>query len=216
MDVLKTLAEQGAVLTDHHFIYKSGTHGPHYINMDPVFPDLELIYKLCYELGEGFWRDTDTVVGPATGGIPLALFTALQLSNRGDFTVSALWADQVGKDFAFERASFAEHLQGKRVLVVEDLLNTGDSVKKVIAQARLHGADVIGVSVICNRGSETAESLGVPRLETLSSVDFQAFAPDTCPLCEVYVPIVTDIGHGAEYQQEHPDYAGGYVKLLAG
>jgi len=222
VDILETLAERGAVLTDHHFVYKSGKHGPHYINMDPVFPDTGLMYDICLELGMQFnaYELTQlTIVGPATGGIPLAVLTALALGDERGVSQwpAVVWADKAGEDdFVFERAGFIEQLDGKQVLVVEDLLNTGDSVKKVIAQARLHGANVIGVSVICNRGSETAESLGVPRLEALSSVDFQAFTPESCPLCAEQRPIVADIGHGSGYQQEHPDYPGGYVRLLAG
>ena len=109
----------------------------------------------------------------------------------------------------------AEALKGKYVLVVEDLLNTGDTVKKVVAQVRRHGGHVIGVSAICNRGPETAESLGVPRLEALASVDFEVLDPDDCRLCQAKIPIVEDIGHGGKYKELHPDYPGRYKKLLA-
>jgi hypothetical protein len=51
-------------------------------------------------------------------------------------------------------------------------------------------------------------------LEALASVSFAAVDPDECALCQKEVPIVEDIGHGADYKAEHPDYAGGYVKLL--
>lgn len=214
MDVLDTLAKRGAILKYHHFIYKSGKHGAHYINMDPMFPDTAFMRQICGELGWKFnfphrQRVVDTVVGAATGAIPLAYLTALSIEAQ------TAWADKDGEDFAFERAGFVEQLTGKRVLIVEDLLNTGDTVKKVIAQARKHGADVVGVSVICNRGNETAESLGVPLLEQLASVKFVALDADTCQLCADSVPIVEDIGHGKEYKQVHADYAGGYIKLLS-
>ncbi len=154
-----------------------------------------------------------TVVGAATGAIPLALVTAMHLNN-GTLYPGYAWADKDGDDFVFERAGFIEQLAGKQVLVVEDLLNTGDTTKKIIALVRQHGGEVIGVSVVCNRGNETAESLGVPRLEELASVDFQAFDADTCPLCADAVPIVADIGHGSEYLVGHPDYLGGYINVL--
>ena len=43
MDVLDELGKRGAILTGKHFVYKSGTHGPNYINMDPLFPDVNLL-----------------------------------------------------------------------------------------------------------------------------------------------------------------------------
>lgn len=227
MDILETLAARGAVLTDKHFVYKSGKHGPHYINMDPVFPDVMLLRDLGAKLGAGYrhgsdfakWTGANTVVAAATGGIPLAFATALDLSLRPQEEnvepVTWAWADKVGDDFAFERAGFVEQLAGKRVLVVEDLLNTGDTVKKVVAQVRRHGGEVIGVSVVCNRGNETAVSLGVPRLEQLASVEFQAFDSWSCPLCKDHLPIVCDIGHGREYQQMNGGYSGGFVTVLS-
>jgi orotate phosphoribosyltransferase len=216
MDVLALLQDRGAVYLDEHFVYKSKKHGSKYINMDPLFPDVTSMEILCEGLAKPFLGHVDTVAAAATGGIPLAMFTAMNLvGSSGDFAYpQAVWADKKGDDFEFGRAGFAEALRGKRVLVVEDLLNTGDSVKKVIAQARLHGAEIIGVSVICNRGRETAESLGVPRLDALSSVDFQVFDADACPLCANDTRIVEDIGHGDEYKIKNPDYKGGYKKLL--
>lgn len=217
MDILDTLARRGAILRDQHFVYKSGKHGANYINMDPVFPDTGLMLAVCTALSEPFARDKiDTVVGAATGGIPLATLTAVQLRQVGYPYPSITWADKVNEDdFAFQRAGFVEQLQGKRVLVVEDLLNTGDTVKKVIAQVRRRGGEVVGVSVVCNRGPETAESLDVPRLEQLASVDFQVLEADNCALCAAGRPIVCDIGHGDAYWEDHRDYHGGYIYLLS-
>ncbi len=217
MDILLILRKHGAILTDEHFVYKSGKHGPHYINMDPVLPDVSLMDRISKALlcdFEAWGRDrlVDTVASAATGAIPLAYLTARHIHEA---STSAVWADKVGDDFIFERAGFVEQLKDKRVLVVEDLLNTGDTVKKVIAQVRKHGGEVVGVSVVCNRGSETAESLGVCWLKSLAQVDFQTFDADSCPFCAEGRPIVEDIGHGHEYKKAHPHYAGGYATLLS-
>lgn len=210
MEVLEALESRGAVLLDHHFVYKSGTHGPNYINMDPLFPEVPLVSLLCHKLSHGYkFQRVDTVVGAATGGIPLAVLTAQAMMG----SPAAVWADKRGDDFVFERAGFADHLKDKNVVIVEDLLNTGDTTKKIIAQVREHGGNILGVSVICNRGPETAESLDVPKLFQLSAVDFQVFAADSCSLCEQQVPIVTDIGHGEKFQAANPDYPGGYRRL---
>ena len=217
MDILQELADAGAVYQDHHFVYVSGKHGPGYINPDMIFPDLHLLTGLCRGLGKPYRDDeVHVVVGPATGGIALAVLTALSLSNSNAVLApAAIWADKSGDDFVFERAGFASHLANSRVLVVEDLLTTGGSVAKVCGEAERHGAEIIGVSVICNRGGVTAGQLGVPRLEALTEVSFEAVSETECELCQQGVPIVEDIGHGGEYKLAHPGYEGGYIKLLS-
>jgi orotate phosphoribosyltransferase len=71
------------------------------------------------------------------------------------------------------------------------------------------------VSAICNRGGVTAEDLGVPRLESLARVSYEAFEATGCPHCTAREPIVADIAHGKLFRDENPDYPGGYIELLA-
>jgi orotate phosphoribosyltransferase len=218
--VLRELDRAGAVLLRQHFVYKSGKHGSGYINMDPIFPDTELMWRIGTELWLAFRGVAfGAIAAPATGGIALAYAAAytrhweVDVGNGGPI-VDVVWADKVGDDFAFERAGFAEVLQDERLLVVEDLLTTGGSVIKTCRAAEALGAEVVGVSAVVNRGGVTAEDLGVPRLESLASVNFEAVAAEDCPLCRDEVPIVSDVGHGAAYKEAHPDYPGGYVTLL--
>ena len=208
MKVLAELETIGAVFTEKHFVYTSGKHGSGYINMDMMFPHTELVAEICKELAAPFAGEFDTVVAPATGGIVLAVLTARETGTKG------VWADKGGESgFWFERAGFVQQVAGKRVLVVEDLLTTGGSVEKVCREVDKAGGAVVGVSVVCNRGGVTAEMLGVPSLHALAEVSFTASEPADCPQCQANVPIVEDMGHGDEYKKEHPDYAGGYVKL---
>ena len=208
MNVLSELEKIGAVFTDKHFVYTSGKHGSGYINMDMMFPHTALVAELCTELAAPFKGEFDTVVAPATGGIVHAVLTARETGTRG------VWADKGGESgFWFERAGFTQQVAGKRVLVVEDLLTTGGSVEKVCREVEKAGGTVVGVSVVCNRGGVTADMLGVPELSALAEVTFGAHDPADCPYCAARVPIVEDMGHGDDYKKEHPDYAGGYVRL---
>jgi orotate phosphoribosyltransferase len=213
-NALTLLEEAGAVYVGRHFIYTSGEHGPNYINMDPIFPDVFRMLQLGHELARPFFSDDITVVAaPATGGIVIAFAAALGLDPTG-IKAHVVWADKQGDDFVFERAGFADRLRDQRVLVVEDLLNTGGSVVKTCRAAEKLGAHIAGVSVICNRGDSTAESLGVPRLEALSTVNFTKFPEDECPLCAAQEPIVLDVGHGQQFRDDHPDLNIGYVTML--
>ncbi len=219
MDVMKALVNAGAVddgSNGNHYVYSSKKHGPAYINMDMLFPKVQVMEQVCTALAGEFNDEFDTVVGAATGGIPLAALTGYLADAQ-----YALWADKKAstnkeeKNFAFERAGFGNVLQGRNVLIVEDLLTTGGTVMKVVEQVRKWHGNVIGVSCVCNRGGATKESLGVPRLEALCSVDFKAYLPEHCLQCIEGVPIVADVGHGNDFQAENPDYHGGFKTLLS-
>lgn len=212
LDILRELESVGAVFTDKHFVYTTGKHGNAYINFDPLFPNVALVRQVCEALVAPFANDIDTVVAPAVGGIVLAVLGADALSRSGA-NVKAAWADKHEGSFVFERMGFQDQIRNKRVLVVEDLLNTGGSVAKVCKLVVAHGGELIGASVIVNRGASTAQSLAVPRLEALAKVEMSAYEASTCPLCDQHVPIVTDVGHGAEYRQSHASYDGGFTTV---
>lgn len=214
IDVLKELNRLGAVIQDQHFVYTSGKHGSAYINSDPMFPDASTVAEIADQLIEPYLGQVDTVVAPATGGIVLAVQAALAFARKNE-RVAGIWADKSNGGFVFERAGFIQHVQGRRVLVVEDLLNTGGSVEKTCRLVESTGGQLVGASVVCNRGTATAESLGVPELTTLAEVQMQVFDADACPLCAEGRAIVDDIGHGDKYKAENPNYAGGYVSLIS-
>ncbi len=67
-------------------------------------------------------------------------------------------ATKYNGDFILKRG-YDLLVQNKRVLIVEDVLNTGGSVKKLVKLARLHKGEVVGVGALCNRGDVTPEDL---------------------------------------------------------
>jgi orotate phosphoribosyltransferase len=230
MNILEEFEQAGAISLDKHFVYKSGTHGPHYINTDPLFPRTMLMTELVDAMMEPFlMSDIEVVTGPPTGGMVLAIMAAARWP--GILPPALVWTakyeyEEDGKSktgFRFDRAGFTDYLPGKRVLILEDLLNTGGSAIEVREELEKYDAQVIGVSAICNRGTATAETLGVEQLEVQAAVHFEAHDPEPkpeeghegCPLCIAGIPIVDDIGHGADYKAEHPDYPGGYESLLS-
>jgi orotate phosphoribosyltransferase len=157
----------------------------------------------------------ETVIGPATGGVPLAYATAHGLHDYTQVWPNLTWADKDGEGFVVERDGFVAALRGKRVLLVEDLPTTGETITKVRLEAERYGAQIVGMSLICNRSGLTADGMGVPHLYSVFEVELDSYEAAACPLCAQREPIVRDIGHGATYQVEHPDYKGGYIELLA-
>jgi orotate phosphoribosyltransferase len=217
MDLLKKLGQIGAVYKDYHFVYKSGKHGPHYINPDDLLPYLPQIPDLGRTLASKFRHQVDVVLGPDFGGNYLALLTAVALGEEGD---AVMWvatrklSEEEGGGFIIEPdRGFERFLSGRRVLIVEDLLTTGSSVVQVRDVVAHHKANAVGISAVVNRGGVTAKVLGLPSLEAAVDVQFEAWDPGDCRLCKATFPIVEDIGHGGDYKQSHSGYRGGYIKL---
>lgn len=192
---MEFLGNVGAVLTGTHVVYTSGRkHGSEYVNKDEVFWGAEDAYRICHLMAALAPEVPDVVIGPEMGGIGYALLVALHFGGK----VKAAYAEKDGNGFRI-RATFASKLAGLRVLVVEDILNTGGSAAKVIKAVREVGGEVIGVVAICNRGGVTAEQLDVPFVEAVVEVSMETFEEDACPLCAQGVPINTTVGHGADF-----------------
>jgi orotate phosphoribosyltransferase len=76
----------------------------------------------------------------------------------------------------------------QKVLIVEDVITTGGSVKEVIEVVKNHGGNVIGVGVIVDRSGGNAD-FGT-RLESVISIDVQSYTSEECPLCKQNIPVV--------------------------
>lgn len=203
--VLRILADAGAVLTNDHFVYTKGGHGPAYINKDAVFMHTHATSELCRGIAEYFKpSNIEVVVGPVVGGALMSQWVAYHLEILTGNTVLALYADKVedkrgNVSFVFKRG-YDAFISGKNILVVEDNLTTGGSVKQVVTLSREHEGYVVGVGALCNRGGVTAEQVGcVPYLFSLANVRMENYPPGECRLCKDGVPINTKIGKGAEF-----------------
>lgn len=201
-DPRSILAACGAVVESSHFAYASGRHGSAYVNKDAVFLRPDTLSALCLRLAlANARRDVDVVVGPAVGGAILAQLVAGHLLNWSQVRrdVRAAFADKTtGGGYAFARGYDAA-IAGRKVLLVEDILTTGGSCRKVADAARAAGATVVGASALVNRGGVTAEAIGIPVLTSLVDLAFPSWDEAACPLCAGGVPMRTDLGKGAEY-----------------
>lgn len=201
-EALEQLVSVGAVLIDDHFVYTSGKHGAVYVNKDALYPYTHKTSKICSLLAMHFKDDQiDTVIAPATGAIVLSQGVAHHLSfvcDRQVFGVYAEKADGTG-GFAIGRG-YDAFIARKRVLVVEDILTTGGSVKKVVEAVKLLGGIVVAVGAICNRGKVRVEDIGnVPRLVSLVQLTLDTWSEEDCPLCAKGTPINVAVGNGGAF-----------------
>lgn len=179
--VLAVFREAGALL-EGHFLYTSGRHGRQFLQAARVLQYPSHTEALCRAMASRFAGDgVDLVVGPATGGIVLAYETARHLNCRAAFT------EKDGTTGMALKRGFSLR-QGARVLVVEDIITTGGSVKKTIEHLRSRGAEVVGVSVLIDRSA--GEALFDCRFEPLAVLAMESWAPDACPLCAAGAALV--------------------------
>lgn len=213
-ETLQVLTQLGAVIVDSHIVLKSGKHASAYVNKDAIYPYTTVLAELCTHMAQPFKdSDIDVVVGPALGGVPLSQWVSFHLTNlepTGQKKILAVYAEKDGDDkFIVKRGQDKllrpdELGRQKRVLIVEDILTTGGSVKKVVEALSAFDACVVGAVALVNRGGVTAEAVGVPELVALANVKLDSWEEADCPLCRAGVAVNVDVGHGREFLAKHP------------
>lgn len=175
----KTQAEEiftkaGALLSGH-FLLTSGRHSNRYMQCAQVLQYPVYTEDLARHLAESFANEAiDIVVGPAMGGIIVSYEVARQLGVKSIFTERENGAMVLRRGFGLE--------PGQKVLVVEDVVTTGGSVKEVIEVVKASGAEVIGVGVLVDRSGGSVD-FGVPMKAALS-MEIESWPADDCPLCK--------------------------------
>lgn len=173
--------KSGAILNGH-FLLTSGLHSPVYWEKFRVLQFPSYTEQLCRLINSHFAsQKVEVVAGPTTGGIILAYEVARQLGVRGIF------AEKEGA----ERRSFKRGFginPGERVLIVDDILTTGKSIREVLSLVNEQGGRVVGVGVLVNR-SEQEHDFGVPLFSCLRSIT-PTYKPQDCPLCAAGIPLV--------------------------
>ena len=188
------LAGVGGILTGRHVVYTSGRHGSAYVNKDAVYPHTARVAELCALLAESVRElGAEVVCGPALGGIILSQWTAHHLGAL------AVFAEKLPEGGLGLRRGYDRLVAGRRVVVVEDVLNTGGSVREAVAAVCGAGGEVVAVAALCNRGGLTPAALDVPHLRALMELSLESWDAALCPLCRDGVPIDTDVGKGREF-----------------
>lgn len=199
--VLGVLAGVKAVITGSHVVYTSGRHGSTYVNKDALYTHPYDTSSLCETIAQEFAVlefVPEVVIAPAVGAVILSQWVAYHLAKLTGRPIWAIYADKEGDSFVIKRG-YDKLVPGKRVVMVEDVLTTGGSARKVVDVVRAIGGDVMGVGVLCNRGGVTKEDLGVPKLFALTNTTMDSWAEADCPLCKEGMPINTDVGKGHEF-----------------
>ena len=158
-----------------HFLLTSGRHSDTYMQCAKLFADPKESEMLCRELAERLKEfNADIIVSPAVGGIIMGYEVARQLG------VKNLFAERVDGKMTLRRGFALE--KGMRVIVVEDVVTTGGSVKEVVELASNAGCDGVAVASIVDRSNGKVE-FGVP-YRALLSMEVKSYEAGECPLCK--------------------------------
>ena len=173
--VVEILKEAG-VLLDGHFRLTSGRHSNKYLQCAKIFRNTKYSEELCAALAEQFADEgVEVVIGPAMGAVQMAYEVSRHLKCENFF------AEREADGKMALRRGF-EVKPGMKVLLVEDVVTTGGSVKEVLELVKAAGADVVGIGSIVDRTGGKID-FGVP-FKAVISVEVESWEPENCPLCK--------------------------------
>ena len=179
---LRALLEERGALLRGHFRLSSGRHSDRFIAKFRILEDPALLEPVSRAIAQQFRAYEPTVVvGAAVGGILLAYEVARQLGTTAIFVEKERGIPALRRGFTLAPQD--------RVLVVEDVVTTGLSVRETFEVVRRYGATIIGLGVIVARGDVAAD---VPT-HVLLDLPLRSYDERECPQCRAGEP-VTDPG----------------------
>ena len=145
------LACRKGVLRFGAFVTKAGRNSPYFFNAG-LFDDGASFRELCGYYARSIRASgiaCDMLFGPAYKGITLAAAVAVELARRGQ-----------NRPFAYNRKEAKDHGEGGqlvgapvagRVLIIDDVISAGTSVRESIAMIQAAGGQPCGVAIALDR-----------------------------------------------------------------
>jgi len=176
-EALALLRQTGAIL-DGHFLLTSGRHSGVYVEKFRLLERPDLTARFSEPIAEHF-RDAacDLVVGPLTGGILVAHEVAKALGKPIAFPERSREGMEWRRGFKVA--------EGMRVLIIEDVITTGKTIRALIAAIKRTGAEVIGIGSLVCRGKIDLQ----PTPYAVVSMNLASYPAERCPLCRRQIPL---------------------------
>jgi orotate phosphoribosyltransferase len=192
---LTNLKEYEVLMTDGHFDYGNGYHGPVYLNPHRIFCRPSLIWRFAQDLidvlSDALVTQTEVVAGPVMGGALLAHTIAGLLDGRRSLTHPPTSFAPLSLDAGgglMLRPFYRTVVSGRRVLLADDVRNTGKTLERAKAVIEAAGGMVIASVQIYDR-QEAIVDLGVPNIALAEYRAPDNYPVSSCPLCRAGVPI---------------------------
>jgi orotate phosphoribosyltransferase len=176
IDVFNIFKESGAIF-EGHFKLTSGLHSGVYMQCARLLQYPDKADRIAKAAAGILSKDIDiekvnTVISPAVGGILWGYMLAFRLGKKMIFTERADGGMQLRRGFSLE--------EGEKVIIAEDVITTGGSVKEVIKICEDSGAEVAGIISIVDRNSGV--DFGYPYYNMLK-INIEIYEPGQCPMC---------------------------------
>lgn len=194
---LRDLQQSEVLMVDGHFDYGNGYHGRVYLNPHQLFLQPSTIWRAAQDLLDLLPHDitssTDLVAGPATGGALLAHTIAGLLDGRRSLTHPPCQFAPFNHDAdgtLVLRRFYAKHMVGRRVLLADDVRNTGTTFERCAALVSEAGGTVVATVEIYDR-LEAVVEVGVPNYSLVGYGAPGNYPAEACPLCRAGAPVTT-------------------------
>jgi orotate phosphoribosyltransferase len=188
---------RSAVVMQGHFDYGNGFHGRLYLNPHQLFRSPSTIWRVAQDLIDvvpaALFEVTDIVAGPVTGGALLAHTIAGLLDGRRALTRAPFQFAPFGAGDDREPTLspfYRQVVAGKRVLIADDVRNTGLTFKQCADLIADAGGSVVGTIEIVDR-LEAQIQLDAPNVALVEYKAPANYPADACPLCNAGVPVTT-------------------------
>jgi orotate phosphoribosyltransferase len=177
-----------------HFRFESGDHGDRWLELESLCCRPNDIQPFAAALAERLSAHfVEVVCGPLNEGAFVALMVAQQLDV--EFCYAQRLAEPGGAPsspvaYRIPRA-LHDRLRGKRVAIVDDVINAGSAVAATAAELQAIGAELVAIASLMTLGdgaAELARARHVPQI-TLASLQANLWPADECPLCRAGVPV---------------------------
>jgi orotate phosphoribosyltransferase len=185
---LKKLQEFEVLMRNGHFDYGNGYHGRVYLNPHQLLRHPSTIWRLAQDLLDVVPSElldrTEVVAGPVMGGALVAHTLAGLLDGRRALTFppcsfAPFTHDESGLTL---RGFYARQIAGRRVLLADDVRNTGKTFQRCAELVRQAGGTAIGTVEICDR-MEAIADLGVPNHALVEYKAPENYPAAECPMC---------------------------------
>lgn len=176
------------LLHDGHFAYRSGRHNLCRVDRDRLLADPSAASRMGYALAKRFFTaHVETVAAPSIWGAGLAQWVAYFLDPR------AKVVDATPRNGRPTVASELEDLiRGRRVLLVDNLVISGETLTAFDAAVDELGGQVLGIGALWN--GSAPEIAGHPVFGLLNDL-FPAYPPEACPACAAGAPPLEEAGY---------------------
>ena len=228
-ELLTKIRRAAHVHINQHFVYSGGDHGDGYGDyrplgrrpeFAPILREVALlllrrtIAKVPFDMTEPL-----VLIGPQTLGAQMVTQIYYAPANELEDIVPTrsllrlMTFKKTEQGFEWSQSPQDIVVPVSQVVWFDDMLNAGSTFEKTNQLIKEQCAYIAAVCVIGNRSRKTAADLGVSHLEAFETLEMERYPEDECPLCKSHVPITRHPGHGWKFEQDHPDYPGGFVNI---